>query len=243
MEEAKKSTTVKKTPAKKVATTKSTKTVKTTISKNELPEVKKTSSTTKVAVDVKLPSTVFGLKQIYTQAIFDAILSERASRRFSTHKTKSRGEVSGSGKKPWRQKGTGNARAGSLRSPIFVGGGKVFGPTTARNYNLKINKKARKNALFSALTLLANDKAVMVKEYNLTAPKTKELLMQLAQDNLALLNYVLIVSDNENVFKSANNLPNVHVTKVTSLSVEQLIAADVIVMSEKDVKYLEGMAK
>lgn len=190
-----------------------------------------------------LPKSVFGLDKIYNQAIFDAILSERGSRRLATHKTKTRGEVSGSGKKPWDQKHTGNARAGSLRSPIFVGGGKVFGPTTERNYNLKINKKTRRNALLSALTLLAKDHAVLVKEYSLSKISTRELLIKLNEDKIASLNKVLLVSNNETVFLSARNLPNVTVTKVTSLSVESLLAADVLVISSDDVKYLEGLVK
>ncbi|WP_373598026.1 50S ribosomal protein L4 [Metamycoplasma equirhinis] len=205
--------------------------------------VKKTEEKhTKFSSD-NLPKLVFGLEKIYSQSIFDAILSERGSKRLATHKTKTRGEVSGSGKKPWDQKHTGNARAGSLRSPIFVGGGKVFGPTVERNYNLKINKKARKNALFSVLSLLAKDNAVLVKEYNLEKISTRGLLIELSKDNIASLNNILIVSNNETVFLSARNLPNVSVTKVTSLSIESLLAADVLVLSAADVKYLEGMAK
>ncbi|MDP4043184.1 50S ribosomal protein L4 [Mycoplasmopsis arginini] len=190
-----------------------------------------------------LPKSVFGLEKIHTQLVFDAILVERGSKRLATHKVKNRGEVSGTGKKPWPQKHTGNARAGSLRSPIFVGGGRAFGPTTERNYNLKINKKARKNALFSALTMLANANAVLVREYELDKISTRALLVELNKDDLINLNNVLIVSSNEVVFKSAKNLPNVNVSKVTSLSIEALVAADVLVISEKDIKFLEGMAK
>ncbi|BAQ54309.1 50S ribosomal protein L4 [Mycoplasmopsis arginini] len=190
-----------------------------------------------------LPKSVFGLEKIHTQSVFDAILVERGSKRLATHKVKNRGEVSGTGKKPWPQKRTGNARAGSLRSPIFVGGGRAFGPTTERNYNLKINKKARKNALFSALTMLANANAVLVREYELDKISTRALLVELNKDDLINLNNVLIVSSNEVVFKSAKNLPNVNVAKVTSLSIEALVAADVLVISEKDIKFLEGMAK
>ncbi|MCY2903147.1 50S ribosomal protein L4 [Mycoplasmopsis arginini] len=190
-----------------------------------------------------LPKSVFGLEKIHTQSVFDAILVERGSKRLATHKVKNRGEVSGTGKKPWPQKHTGNARAGSLRSPIFVGGGRAFGPTTERNYNLKINKKARKNALFSALTMLANANAVLVREYELDKISTRALLVELNKDDLINLNNVLIVSSNEVVFKSAKNLPNVNVSKVTSLSIEALVAADVLVISEKDIKFLEGMAK
>ncbi|MDI3349429.1 50S ribosomal protein L4 [Mycoplasmopsis arginini] len=190
-----------------------------------------------------LPKSVFGLEKIHTQSVFDAILVERGSKRLATHKVKNRGEVSGTGKKPWPQKHTGNARAGSLRSPIFVGGGRAFGPTTERNYNLKINKKARKNALFSALTMLTNANAVLVREYELDKISTRALLVELNKDDLINLNNVLIVSSNEVVFKSAKNLPNVNVSKVTSLSIEALVAADVLVISEKDIKFLEGMAK
>ncbi|PZW01608.1 50S ribosomal protein L4 [Metamycoplasma auris] len=190
-----------------------------------------------------LPKSVFGIEKIYAQSIFDAILAERASKRLATHKVKSRGEVSGTGKKPWAQKHTGNARAGSLRSPIFVGGGRAFGPTTERNYELKINKKARRNALFSALTMLANASSVLVRNYKLESISTRALLVELNKDNLINLNNILIVTSDEIIFKSARNLPNVHTTKVTSLSIEALVAADVLVISEKDIEYLEGMAK
>jgi|GEM_PF-1705144 Ribosomal protein L4 len=130
-----------------------------------------------------------------------------------------------------------------MRSPIFVGGGRVFGPTTARNYNLKVNKKVRRNALLSVLSQLASDKAVLVHEFELKAPSTRDLLIQLAKKNLAELNNVLVVTNDENIYLSARNLPNVHVTKITSLSVESLLAADVLVLSAADVKYLEGMVK
>ncbi|TPR53682.1 50S ribosomal protein L4 [Metamycoplasma neophronis] len=211
--------------------------------KVKTPSVKKDNAKHVAFDTTNLPKSVFGLEKVYSQAIFDAILAERGAKRLATHKTKTRGEVSGSGKKPWAQKHTGNARAGSLRSPIFVGGGKVFGPTTERNYNLKINKKARRNALLSALTLLANDQAVLVKEYALDKISTRALLTEMAKDKLVNLNNVLLVSSNDTVFMSARNLPNVHVTKVTSLSVEALLAADVLVISENDVKVLEGLAK
>ncbi|WP_412031465.1 50S ribosomal protein L4 [Metamycoplasma buccale] len=240
----KKSTSTSKLTKNSSTTSKNTKTSTSKVmSKENLPKVKHNETKVNVSFDITLPKSVFGIEKIYNQAIFDAILSERASRRFANHKVLTRGEVSGTGKKPWRQKGTGNARAGSMRSPIFVGGGRAFGPTTARNYNLKINKKARKNALLSALTLLANAKSILVKEYKLEKPSTKKLLVELNKDNLALLNNVLLVSNDENVFLSARNLPNVSVTKITSLSIESLIAADVLIISKDDIKILEGMVK
>lgn len=257
-EELKKSTDIKKeTPKKMTTSTNKTKTTttkaasKTTSSSKPSTSDKKIVTTkvqtvkpaNKVSFKEELPKKVFGLSKIYSQAIFDVILSERASKRFSTHKVKNRGEVSGTGKKPWRQKGSGNARAGSLRSPIFVGGGRVFGPTTARNYSLKVNRKVRKNALLSALTLLAKDNAILVHEFKLAKPSTRDLLIELNKKGLAMLNNVLIISNDENIYLSARNLPNVSVGKITSLSVEDLIAADALVLSKEDIKYLEGLVK
>lgn len=257
-EELKKSTDIKKeTPKKMTTSTNKAKTTttkaasKTTSSSKPSTSDKKIVTTkvqtvkpaNKVSFKEELPKKVFGLSKIYSQAIFDVILSERASKRFSTHKVKNRGEVSGTGKKPWRQKGSGNARAGSLRSPIFVGGGRVFGPTTARNYSLKVNRKVRKNALLSALTLLAKDNAILVHEFKLAKPSTRDLLIELNKKGLAMLNNVLIISNDETIYLSARNLPNVFVGKITSLSVENLIAADALVLSKEDIKYLEGLVK
>ena len=257
-EELKKSTDIKKeTPKKMTTSTNKTKTTttkaasKTTFSSKPSTSDKKIVTTkvqtvkpaNKVSFKEELPEKVFGLSKIYSQAIFDVILSERASKRFSTHKVKNRGEVSGTGKKPWRQKGSGNARAGSLRSPIFVGGGRVFGPTTARNYSLKVNRKVRKNALLSALTLLAKDNAILVHEFKLAKPSTRDLLIELNKKGLAMLNNVLIISNDETIYLSARNLPNVSVGKITSLSVEALVAADALVLSKEDIKYLEGLVK
>ena len=257
VEELKKSTEVKKETPKKITTSTKAKTTttkaasKTTSNSKPSTSDKKIVTTkvqtvkpaNKVSFKEELPKKVFGLSKIYSQAIFDVILSERASKRFSTHKVKNRGEVSGTGKKPWRQKGSGNARAGSLRSPIFVGGGRVFGPTTARNYSLKVNRKVRKNALLSALTLLAKDNAILVHEFKLAKPSTRDLLIELNKKGLAMLNNVLIISNDETIYLSSRNLPNVSVGKITSLSVEDLIAADALVLSKEDIKYLEGLVK
>ena len=96
--------------------------------------------------DIKLSDEVFGIEP-NNQTIYDAVVLKQASMRLGTHKVKTRSEVSGGGRKPWRQKGTGNARQGSIRAPHFVGGGVVFGPTTERNYTKKQNRKERRLAL------------------------------------------------------------------------------------------------
>ncbi|WP_029608987.1 50S ribosomal protein L4 [Mycoplasma simbae] len=191
----------------------------------------------------KLPAEVFGLEKIYEQAIFDTILSERASRRQGTHSVKSRAEVSGGGKKPWRQKGTGRARAGSTRSPIWVGGGRAFGPRTERNYTLKVNKKAKRAAFLSALTLLAQDRAVLVDDFKLDKISTKDAVAKLSALKLAHVKHVLVVSDNETVYKSLSNVANVAVIKPASVTVEALVWADVLVLSSEGLKHFEGRAK
>lgn len=192
---------------------------------------------------IPLPKAIFGLEKVSSQAMFDAIMSERASKRQGTHKVKTRAEVSGTGKKPWAQKGTGKARTASLRTPVFVGGGRAFGPSVERNYTLKINKKVRKLALFSALTELAKAQSVLVKEIKMSKISTKDLVTLLKIDNLDTLRHVLLVTSDENTFKSAKNIPNVQTVKVTSLSIEQLVLADVLVISESDIKVLEGLVK
>lgn len=195
---------------------------------------------------VKLPATVFNIKNVNNQAIFDTILYERASRRQGTHQVKSRAEVSGTGKKPWKQKGTGRARAGSLRSPVFVGGGRAFGPQANRNYNFKVNKKVRKLALLSALTLLAKEKLVLVDDSNsfkLKEIKTKALVEVLKTKKIDDRKHILLVSDDLNIYKAARNLQNVHVVKLESISVENLVWTDALVLSSDDLKKLEGMIK
>lgn len=192
-----------------------------------------------------LPSAVFGCQKVNKQAIFDTIMMERASRRQGTHSVKTRGEVSGSGIKPWRQKGTGKARAGSLRSPHFVGGGRAFGPQIERNYNIKVNKKVRKLAFFSALTLAAQDGNVFVTDaIKLDQPKTKVLIQQLhSLEGVKDKKHVVIVSSDDNVYRSANNIPNVAAIKLNSLTVEAILWADVLIFNPKDLEILEGMAK
>lgn len=194
---------------------------------------------------VSLPKNVFGIDNVNTQAIFDTIIMERASRRQGTHSVKTRAEVSGTGKKPWKQKGTGRARAGSLRSPHFVGGGRAFGPQVERNYNIKINKKVRKLAFLSALTLLANEGNVLVTDsIKLSEPKTKELVNQLnAIDGIKERKHIVIVTSDENIYKSANNIPNVAAIKLSALTVESLLWTDALIISNEDVKSLEGLVK
>ena len=237
-EELKKKTTKAEVP-KKVGVKTS---AKVSTKKVEAKPTTKKNLETKQSAD--LPKEVFNCK-VSTQAVFDTIMSERASRRQGTHKVKHRGEVRGGGKKPFAQKHTGRARAGSTRSPIWVGGGTVFGPNPERNYNLKINKKLRKLAFASALTLKAKDGAVITYEFKLEKISTQKLLGTIESLNLAkdLNKKVLIVTDDAIVFKSGANATQIKVQKLSGLSVETIIAATVMIISKEDIKKLEGMVK
>ncbi|QCZ36833.1 50S ribosomal protein L4 [Mycoplasma nasistruthionis] len=218
-------------------------TVKKAAPKSVKVAVQSDKKVVKKAYKAELPASLFNSEKIYEQAIFDSIISERASRRQGTHQVKNRAAVSGSGKKPWRQKGTGRARASSLRSPIFVGGGRAFGPQSNKNYSLKVNKKAKLAAFVSGLTLLARDNAVIVDNLELSKISTKELLAKLTQLSVNTLKHVLIVTENEVVYKSAANLSNVFTTRAASLTVESIIGADVMIVSNESLKLLEGKVK
>ena len=195
-----------------------------------------------IKLTTSLSKEVFGVK-VNTQAIFDTIMSERASLRQGTHKTKSRGEVRGGGKKPFAQKHTGRARAGSIRSPIWVGGGVVFGPTPDRNYTLKVNKKVRKLAFKSALTLKSNNNSIIIDEIKMDKISTKTLIDIIKEMKLKNVKKILIVSENEILFKSSKNVKDIVVQKLSGLSVEQIVHADIMIISKEDVKKIEGMAK
>ncbi|MCC3160940.1 MAG: 50S ribosomal protein L4 [Mollicutes bacterium PWAP] len=189
--------------------------------------------------DQNLPKELFAI-EVNNQAMFDVVMSDRSSKRQGTHSVKSRGEARGGGAKPWRQKGTGRARAGSNRSPIWVGGGRAFGPQTNRNYNLKVNKKVRKLAIASALTTKKD--AVKITDFKLDEISTKKASVKI-KEFLGEKRRLLIVTNDEVVFKSTKNIWAVKTVKVTSLGVEDILLADVIVMSNEDVKYLERLVK
>lgn len=172
--------------------------------------------------DIELSDSVFGIEP-NKQVLFDAVVMQRASLRQGTHAVKNRSEVSGGGRKPWRQKGTGRARQGSIRSPQWVGGGTVFGPTP-RSYSFKLPKKVRRLALKSALSSKVLDNNIFVLEsLGFEAPKTKELanvLKGLSAENKAL---VVIDTVDENVMLSARNIPGVTVVTAQGLNVLDIL--------------------
>ncbi len=171
--------------------------------------------------------------------LYDAITLARNSQRQGTHSTKTRSEVSGGGRKPYRQKGTGHARQGSTRSPQWPGGGIVFGPKP-RTYNKKQNKKERVLALKSALSYKVADKEIIVLDnLNVETNKTKEMLNVLEAIK-ATKNILIVVNElTDNVILGSRNIPNVVLLEANEINTLDLIAADSLVITEDAVKEIE----
>ena len=193
--------------------------------------------------NIELSKDAFGIKP-HNQAMFDLVLSERASLRSGNHSTKTRSEVSGGGRKPWKQKGTGRARQGSIRSPQWRGGGIVFGPTPLKNYTLKINKKIRKLAMQSGLSYLAqNDRFIIVDNIEFKNPSTKDFEKMLKNFESDTKKVLLILNLNDQSYKtylSARNLPNVLVVDQSTLFLDDLLNSNKIVMTEEVAKIIDG---
>lgn len=190
---------------------------------------------------VNLNGDVFGIEP-NTQVMFDAVQVYQANKRQATAKTKTRAEVRGGGKKPWRQKGTGRARAGSSRSPIWVGGGTVFGPIGNQNFKLKMNKKSHALALKSALSIKANEKNIVLVD-NLTSTKTKEVVKTLEALKVDYKALVVLAEENEEFTRAARNVPFVKVVLANNVSVYDLINATKLVMTVDAAKAVEGGLK
>lgn len=188
------------------------------------------------AGEVALNDNVFSVEP-NEAVVFDAIIRQRAGKRQGTSKVRNRSAVRGGGKKPWRQKGTGRARQGSIRAPQWRGGGIVFGPTP-RSYAYSMPRKQRRLAIKSVLSQKVLDQnLVVLDKLTMAAPKTKDFVAIL--NGLKLEGKVLVVSDDKNVQLSAKNLPKVKVVPVNSLNVEDVVNYDKLVMTQDDVKKIE----
>ena len=189
--------------------------------------------------DIKLNDNVFGIEP-NDAVLHNAIVKAQAGARQGTASVKTRSEVSGGGRKPYRQKGTGNARQGSIRAVQWVGGGIAFGPKP-RDYSKKQNRKERKLALLSALSYKANDNAIVVVEnLELASNKTKEMVNVLSKLNLTN-NKVLVVVDelNENLCLAARNLANVQISTVEEVNTFDVVAADNMLVTASALAKLE----
>ena len=191
---------------------------------------------------LSLNGAVFAVEP-HKQAMFNAVQVEQANQRQATAKTKVRHEVSGGGKKPWRQKGTGRARAGSSRSPIWVGGGTVFGPVGNQNFTLSQNRKEHQLALRSALSLKTPKDLVVVNEIKFEGKKTKEFVKMLAALKSEVKTFVVVSEIDENLFASVRNVSYAKVVTADNVSVFDLLNAEKLVMSEAAVKEVEEALK
>ena len=193
--------------------------------------------------ELKLNEEIFSITP-NDKVLYDAIILARASLRQGTHSTKNRSEVSGGGRKPWRQKGTGHARQGSIRAVQWVGGGR-FGTPVPRDYSKKQNRKERRLALKSALSHKFNDNEVIVmEELSFTTPKTKEMITLLNTLKIADKKVLLVVEDfTENVILASRNIPSVALIAANELNVLDLVNSDVVVFTSEAIKKIEEALK
>lgn len=186
---------------------------------------------------LELNDAVFGV-EINEHLVHMAVVQQLANNRQGTQKAKTRSEVRGGGRKPWRQKGTGHARQGSIRAPQWTGGGVVFAPTP-RDYSFKLNKKEKRAALKSALTSKVNDsKFIVVDELNLDEVKTKK--FQEVLNNLNINKALVVLNDNnQNVVLSARNIPAVKTALTNTINVYDILKYDTMVVTKDAVAKIE----
>jgi large subunit ribosomal protein L4 len=192
---------------------------------------------------VDLAKEVFGIEP-NEHTLYLAVKAELANMRQGTHKTKTRAEVSGGGAKPWKQKGRGTARSGSRRSPVWVGGGRSFGPEP-HLYTTKLPKKVKRLARRSALSQKMLDNAILVvDDFNMTEVKTKSLSLMLEQLGLAGKKLTILVSDiQENLYLSARNIPNVYIVQAERASTYEIMDCQVLVLEKSAVNCINEALK
>ncbi len=197
-------------------------------------------STGKIKEEIDLKKEIFGLP-INETVVYDAVRAQMANNRSAVAHTKTRSDVRGGGKKPWRQKGTGRARQGSIRAPQWVGGGIVFGPTNERNFSLKINKKTKKKAVCIALSdKFAHDKIIILDELQSKEYKTKEIasiLKNLPCSGKKVL--VALPGKVSNVVRAVRNVRSTHITNAQSLNIVDVLKYEYIVLTTPAVAEVE----
>ena len=188
--------------------------------------------------EIELNSDIFGIEP-NENVVFDAVIMQRASLRQGTHAVKNRSAVSGGGRKPWRQKGTGRARQGSIRSPQWRGGGIVFGPTP-RSYSYKLPKKVRRLAIKSVLSQkVLDNKLVVVEALQFDAPKTKEFAQVLSKLNVDTKVLVVVESSNDFALLAARNIPNVTIVDETDVTVLDVVNNDKLLFTKAALSKVE----
>lgn len=188
---------------------------------------------------IELSDKVFSIEP-NDHAIYLSVKAYLANQRQGTHKAKERSEVSGGGRKPWKQKGRGGARAGTTRSPLWVGGGTIFGPRP-RDYRQDLPKKVKRLARKSALSYKAKDSQLMVVEdFSLESPKTKDFVSMLDALKISGKKVLLLTTDfNENIFKSGRNVQKVKVLEASKASTYDILNNQVLVLQKSAIKVIE----
>jgi large subunit ribosomal protein L4 len=186
---------------------------------------------------IDLSDAVFGV-EVNEHLVHMAVVQQLANKRQGTQKAKTRSEVSGGGRKPWRQKGTGHARQGSTRAPQWTGGGVVFAPTP-RDYSFKLNKKEKRAALKSALTSrVQENKLIVIDELKFDEIKTKNFKNVIENLNLSKA-YVVLNDNDEKVVKSARNLPNVQTALTNTINVYDIMKGGTVILTKDAAKTIE----
>ena len=190
-----------------------------------------------------LPKEIFGV-ELNRDLVHQVVVSQMSNKRQLIANTKDRAETRGGGKKPWRQKGTGRARHGSNRSPIWRGGGVTFGPTNDKNIKKKINKKVGKKALFMILSEKAkNGFLFILEDFNIEKPKTK--LMIEVLKNLKIEDSLLIATPkkNETVWRASRNIPKVSIKPVLDINALDLLSSKNLILSKEGIKVIKNITK
>ena len=203
-----------------------------------MPKVNVYNMLGKEVGEIELSEDIFGVK-VNEHVVYEVVKNQLANKRQGTQSSKTRAEVRGGGRKPWKQKGTGRARAGSIRAPHFTGGGVTFAPKP-RDYSYKVPKKVRRLALKSVLTskVLENE-IIVIDDINFDTPKTKDMVNFLA--NVKANKKALIVMDekNINVIKSAKNIPNIQTALVNTINVYDILKYDSFIITKEAVRKVE----
>jgi large subunit ribosomal protein L4 len=200
-----------------------------------------TASGTKATTAVKLPKDVFAVEIKTHELLKDAYVAYLANGRENFAVTKKRGEVSGGGRKPWKQKGTGRARTGSIRNPIWRGGGITFGPSGNENYSKKISVKAKRTAIRQALTLAAENKNfAVIEDFTVKDGKTKSAIALLAKLNASSRTLLVVDAKTPEIVRSVSNIPEVKLVGAKHLNVFDVMNATNIVVTKDALKTIEA---
>ncbi|MGJ0847606.1 LSU ribosomal protein L4P [Tissierella praeacuta DSM 18095] len=188
--------------------------------------------------EIELDENIFGV-EVNQHVVYEVVKNQLANKRQGTQSAKTRAEVRGGGRKPWRQKGTGRARQGSIRAPHFTGGGVTFAPKP-RDYSYSVPKKVRRLAMKSALTSkVLNNEIIVIDEINFDAPKTKDMANFLTKINADKKALIVMGDKNENVIRSANNIPNVQTALVNTLNVYDILKYNSFIITKDAVRKVE----